>query len=420
MSKDIKKVEAISIFRYGLIAPALHMSRKERRKYFKDFAEKELEVPYYGTKKYKTATFNDWLMRFKNGGLDNLLPVTRSDAGISKRITEETGKIIKQTISDFPYLSISGIYRMLLHEGHIRSGDFGETTLRHYVNKNNLKEADKMKEPRKKFEKENVNELWTADFMVGPYMQSSKKKQQVNLCGIIDDHSRIMAGATFHWQENCVALATTLKEAISIYGVPNAFYCDNGKVFRTNYLHLICAKLGIALVHSKPYDSPSRGKIERFFRTVREKFLSCLDIPSIRDIEELNRLFKKWLDEEYHKQYHLGIEERPIDRYINSANKTKIKIVASHELDNYFLNVITRYVKNDATISVNGVIYEVPAEYIGKKIELCFPIDNPGKISIYENSKPVCSIKPVNLILNATKPYTGIHFKNIEKGGEQK
>lgn len=422
MEQTVKdKVEKVAIFKYGIIAPVLHASSKERNEYFKSLENKELDVPYYGIKKYTAATFKDWLFKYKNGGLDNLYPSIRSDAGKSKKITDKVVETIKQIISDFPYLSISGIYRMLIHEGYINTCNFTESTLRNYICKNKLKEGNSMDKPRKKFEKENVNELWISDFMVGPYITIKGKKQRVYLCGIEDDHSRVITGAGWFLHENCISLALTLKKAISIYGIPYTFYCDNGKTFVTNYLHLICARLGIALVHSSPYDGgPARGKIERFFQTIRQKFLSCLDIPSIKDLEEFNRLFEKWLDEEYHKQFHSGIQERPIDRYLKSAAKVKIRTVSTAELDNFFLNTITRKVKNDSTVSIQGKLYEVPVEYIGKKVELRFPIDNPDKITIYENNQPICLIRQVNLSENATAPYTGIHFKDInkKKGGE--
>lgn len=79
--------------------------------------------------------------------------------------------------------------------------------------------------------------------------------------------------------ENSLSLQKTLKQAVLTYGVPQRFYCDNGKVFSSGYIHMVCAKLGTALIHSKPYDSPSRGKIERFstksvlFKSIQERIL---------------------------------------------------------------------------------------------------------------------------------------------------
>ncbi len=254
-----KKSELIAIFRYGLIASALHQSIQERKQYFRSLEKKEFEVPHYGIKKYKSQTLKNWLNRYQNGGLDNLAPLVRKDAGLSKKIIGKVTEIIKKIIKDFPYLSASGIYRMLKHEGHISSAAFSENTLRYYINKNNMRDINTTKEPRKKFEKENVNELWVSDFMVGPYIKVGNKKIRVYLCAIIDDHSRVITGAGWFSRENCIALAMVLKQAVAIYGLPYVFYCDNGKVFSTNYLHLVCARLGISLVHSKPYDSASRG-----------------------------------------------------------------------------------------------------------------------------------------------------------------
>ncbi len=403
-----KQAEQVAIFRYGLIAPALHMSRTERKKYLKSIAGREFDIPHYGKKKYKIDTFKDWLFRYRNGGLDSLRPAERSDKGVPKKMTEKIINLIKEKLKFFPDLSASGIYRLLIKEGDITPGDFCQTTLRKYIKEKGMRE-NKEVVGRKKFEKKNVNELWTADFMSGPYIKVGKKKRRAFLCCIIDDHSRMIVGWGWYLHENCVSLAMTLKSAISRFGLCLTFYCDNGSVFISNYLHLVCAKLGIALVHSRPYDSPSRGKVERFFRRVRQQFLASIDTSNIT-LAELNALFEKWLDEEYHKEFHAGINARPIDRYIDNASKTKIKTLSNHELDNAFLNVITRKVKNDATVSISGVLYEVPVAYIGKVVELSFPIDKPDEITLVDSGEPV---KRVNLAENANKPHTGIHFKDI-------
>lgn len=411
-----KKAMAIAIFRYGLIAPALHMSKNERKAYFSSLRQKEYDVPFLGMKRYKIGTFKHWLLQYQNGGLENLAPSIRSDSGITRRISDKIIQLVKEIITSYPFLSVSGIYRMLLRNGSISPGEFSETTLRNYVYKHKLRSSEEFsKIARKKFEKENINELWTADFMEGPYVPDGRKKRRSFLCGIIDDHSRMITGAHWYHQENCTVLSRTLKEALLMYGIPEILYTDNGSAFRTHYLYQACAGLGIALVHSRPYDSPSRGKIERFFGNVRERFLASTDIASLQDIEDLNKRFAVWLEKEYHQQMHHGINARPIDKYLESATKIKPKMMSEHELEQYFLSSITRKVKNDATISIAGKLYEVPAEYIRKKIELRFPLDDPEKITLYDEGKPVVVIRLVNPAANASKPHTEIHFKNIPK-----
>lgn len=204
-----------------------------------------------------------------------------------------------------------------------------------------------------------------------------------------------------------------LKEGIGAFGLPRVIYCDNGSLFSSFHLQVTCARLGIALVHSKPYDSPSRGKIERFFRTVRSKFLSVLDLEEIKDLEQLNQRFEQWLEKEYHKHPHKGINgERPMDRFIQDSTKNPgfIKRVSKEELNRAFRITIQRKVKNDSTISVDGILYECPPEFIGKKIEIRYPSDNPRDLTLYQDDKPLVQLKKINPHENANPPSWAIKF----------
>jgi len=413
--QDEKKQQSVAIFRYGLIAPAIHMSRTEANRHFSELSKKEYDVPCMGRKKYSVKTLKNWLRQYRNGGIDNLKPAIRTDKGSARKISEDLTLLIKQALKDFPQLSASGIYRMFVKKGHISSSDLSENTLRKYIKDNNLREPDGEKTPRKKYEKENVNELWISDFMYGPYVKDGrKKKRRTYLCVIIDDHSRMIVGWEWSFNGNSIALANALEDAVSTYGVPQVLYCDNGKVFRTEYLQMIAAKLGTALVHSKPYDSSSRGKVERVIRTIRQKFLAWAE-PFKLNLDQLITYFGQWLDSDYHNQFHSGINTSPKERYLDNIQKTKIKTLSKHEIDNIFLNIMTRTVKNDATISINNQLYEVPPEYIGKKVQISFPLDKPAGISLMNSDKPVIRLKKVNLTENANKPYTAIHFKNIDQ-----
>jgi transposase InsO family protein len=188
--------------------------------------------------------------------------------------------------------------------------------------------------------------------MHGPYIVHEGRKRKVFLIGAIDDCSRVIVGARFFFHENSFNLEAVLKEAMIRFGTVKMLYTDNGTpLFISSHLQLACARLGIALVHSKPYDSPSRGKIERFFRTVREKFLSCLDLKEIDSIEDLNISFSRWLDKEYHKSHHSGINARPLDKWMDDMKNITIKRISAKELDLAFYVTIKRRVKNDSTIS---------------------------------------------------------------------
>jgi len=129
-------------------------------------------------------------------------------------------------------------------------------------------------------------------------------------------------------------------------------YCDNGAVYVSSHLQLVCARLGIALVHSKPYDSPARGKIDPAFagwRTVRQGFLPLLHKEQNYSLQQFNQLFADWLDKQYHRTIHHGIAQTPLDRYLADLENTQLRRIEQNELDMHFYQTYHRKVKNDAT-----------------------------------------------------------------------
>jgi transposase InsO family protein len=209
----------------------------------------------------------------------------------------------------------------------------------------------------------------------------------------------MVTGHAFSASETISALTLVLKEAFLTYGIPKRLYVDNGPSFSSELLARSCAMAGISLLHSKPYDSPSRGKVERFFRTVRERFLSGLQQGVT--LHELNEAFWLWLQEDYHHKLHTGIGERPIDRYNASLSRVHIRRLSRTELDEIFLIRHERLVNNDATISFKGAIYEVPPAYIRHKIEIRHTVDNPEELYLYDNGIRVGRIKLVDKKENA-------------------
>ena len=314
---DVKRRTDIALFKYALIAPVLLQQVDVQSKYFREVAGKEHEVPHIGRRRFRADTLKKWLKRYRGKGFDSLLPKEREDKGTPRKINPATGEAIRKYLARYSGLSSAALYRLMIAEGEIRLGQFNEGTLRKYVGDNGLRKTASP-EPRKKFEHDQVNDLWIADTMYGPLIRYGKKKHKVFLISAIDDHSRVITGARFFFQENSLCLELILKEGIRRFGLPQAVYCDNGSIFVSAHLQLACARLGIALIHSRPYDSPSRGKIERYHRTVRQKFLSLIDPDQIEDLDHLNDLFRRWLDQDYHRQFHHGIGETPLDRMMNS------------------------------------------------------------------------------------------------------
>lgn len=409
---DIKKNEEIALFKFSIIAPVLNWKKGKQKEYFQQQAEKTFNIKGWGEKNFKWTTFKKWLLLYRKYNFDGLKPNPRKDIGKSRKIQLSLKDDIQNIISQFQIPTVSFLYRYLIDK-NIISDNVSEPTLRKFIHDNQISLSCEPKKERKKFEKEHIHELWTTDFMYGPYLEIGKKrKKQTFLCAIIDDCSRLIVGANFSFSESTPAFIYTLKDAVLTYGLPQCLYCDNGKVFSSGLFQLICAKLGIALIHSKPYDSPSRGKIERFFRTVRDKFIPLFYINSIKTIEKLNDLFKKWLADDYNNFLHLGINTTPLSKYLADLENVSINHIDPSKIDSFFYQSIMRTVRNDSTVIINNKYYEVSAKYIGKRIEIRFSIESPQVLYLVENDKLGQRLNKLDAHFNAQNI---IHFKKEDK-----
>lgn len=402
MEKEQK--EAIALLRHQIISPVLMETGRGQMAYFRQISMQEFEVPGRGLRRFKPTTMKGWLNRYRKNGFPALLPKTRKDAGNFRRITPETLASIRVLREMYDTLSVVRFYERALHEGKLGEPPMCLETLRRFLRSQKLYTKREPK-ARKRFEMGRFGELWTGDFMHGPRVleaPEAKKLKKAILLAIIDDHSRMIVGAEFGFFENTKLIEQVFKEAILAYGLPDRLYVDNGPSFSSDYLKKVCAVVGIGLVHSKPYDSPSRGKIERWFKTVRECFLVSLPEESLArmDIRTLNDHFRQWLRDGYHHRNHNGIDARPIDRYQDSITKYPTRRIDEEMLDEFFMVRQERTVNNDSTVSFQSVIYEVPPAYIGKKVELRFVQERPEEIFLYDNGIRIQRCQPVDARAN--------------------
>ena len=411
--------DEIARFRYGLIAPVLHEMVSKQKAWFRQISNQQFVVP--GSKKprqFSQSTLKTWLSSYRTGGYPALYLKKRSDKGQARVIGADIPKKITAILEDFPGLSAAGVFRKLMKEGIIKPGEMSESTLRRFMRQENMRKPVSEVKARKKFETAAVNQLWVTDFMHGPEIPdpaAHNRKKKVYLCAILDDHSRLIVAARFYYQEDSISLMHTFKKAVNRYGIPQRFYCDNGAAFSTSYLTTVCARLQITLVHSKPYDSPSRGKIERFFGTVRRSFLASIMINEFKSLESFNQAFEKWLDADYLSKEHSATHQNPKDRYFSSLNTTLIQRQAPEAVEDAFLVSHIRKVHKDATLRLHAKIFEVDPKYIGLKVELKHPVDDPNNIHITDSNGQKMAVKPVDKIGNSETPALSIRFQSLMK-----
>lgn len=420
MNADL--AEKIGLLRHSIISPVLMDSQKAQMDYFRQIAEREFDVPGRGLRRFTATTMKGWLYRYRRYGFIALVPKTRRDRGQFRMLSAEQRERIKIFRTTHINLSVVKFYDLALKETVLGSPPICIETLRRFLRAENLYKR-REHTARKRFEMSYFGELWTCDFMHGPQVQEpgSKRKQKAILLAMIDDHTRLIVGYKWDLFENTNLIETVFKEAILNYGLPDRIYCDNGPAFSSHYMARCCAHLNIGLVHSKPYDSPSRGKIERFFRTAREQFL--VTTADTMTLEGLNKDFGRWLRDEYHHKHHHGIDGRPLDRYSVSTSRFPRKRIDSEDLEDFFMVSVERTVNKDSTVSLSSVVLEVPPQYIGRRVELRFKQDSPSEVYLYENGIRLQKVQAVDSQLNGkiykpTPRISDVALHEVMKGGQ--
>lgn len=404
---DRKLAEAIGLLKHQIISPVLLERGAAQMTYFREISKKEFDVPGRGSARFTVSTMKSWLYKYRRHGFAALVPRTRSDEGSFRKLSDSTRAAVKRLRQEHLGDSCVKFYDRCVTEGTFGAKPVCIETLRRYLRSEDLYKK-RTPQARKRFEMSYFGELWTGDFMHGPLVSeepTGKRRKKAILMAVIDDHSRLITGARFGFLENTQLLEQVFREAILAHGIPDRLYCDNGAAFSSQYLSRVCAHLGVGLVHSKPYDSPSRGKIERFFRTVRDGFLSDFREDAAWDLKEINDHFSRWLRDSYHLKLHHGIDARPIDRYQISVRNYPRKRIDEERLADFFLVSIGRTVNKDATVSLHGVSYEVPPQYIGRRVEIRFPQDRPTEVYLYDEDVRISRIQPVDARANAKLPY---------------
>ncbi|ASS88869.1 IS481 family transposase [Caldifermentibacillus hisashii] len=393
-----KEREQVALFRYGIIAPLLN-GQVDSKQYFEELEGKVHSIPYYGERKIAVKTVKEWLLNYRRNGFDALKPKKRADRGNSRRLSPDDQDHILDIRKKFLHMPVSVFYEQLIRQGEINRNQISYSTINRLLKKHNLSGKILSAIPeRKRFAHEKVNILWQADLSHGPYIKIKGKVKKTFLIAYIDDCSRLVPFAQFFTSEGFDGLRIVTKEALIRRGKPAIIYADNGKIYRSETLQYACAQLGITLTHTQPYDPQSKGKIERFFKTVQTRFYPLLKAEPVESLEELNERFWRWLEEDYHRREHASLDGKTPHEVFHSQLESITFLEDTSILDSIFMKREQRKVKADGTISLNKQLYEVPADFIGYSVDV--RIDDTG-VYIFKDDKKVAEAKPVSMTDNA-------------------
>jgi len=336
------------------------------------------------------------------------MPKQRCDRGNTKSIDSETQQALIKMRGEFRNLSVPVLLDMA-RDAKIIPVNFSTCVQSVYrlFKRHGLNETFSSS-MLKKFEAELPNDLWQSDCMHGPQIIDAGKKKKTYLFAIIDDHSRLIVHAEFYLRENIENYIDCYSKALRKRGLPRKLYLDNGPCFRSHRLKYASASLGIVLIHAKAYHPEGKGKIERWYKTVRAQFLPRLkQSPTLEDI---NKQLHRWIDQKYHLSVHGSTGEKPLDRYTKSIHLLR---AAPQDLKGVFRSRLKRKITKDRTVSIHSKLYEAPVGLAGKTVELLFD-NEEKKIEVFYKEKSYGYLHILDLrvnyrIKNTTKPPTDQH-----------
>ena len=398
---DEKLRREIALFRFSLIAPILNNTypNKTVKDYLEEICAKVYDSPLGLKKEYAPSTIKEWLRLYKTKGIDGLYPKNRSDKGESRKLKAEVKELVISLKKANPKRTAKSIYQEIIITTKVKPFELSLSTVQRYIKNLDLSTDSNIKD-RRAFEFENANDCWQSDISVGPYLTINGVKHKTYIVAFLDDASRLIVSCKAFKSDNLLSVLEVFKDAVATRGVPKKVFFDNGKVYRSGQMELICASLGCALCFAEPYSPQSKGKIERWFQTLQKQWQQLIDTSSFQSIDELNKSLNEYVEFNYNRAYHNGIKDKPINKFL--ANIDNIKRFTEQELRNVFLYRVERKVKNDSTVSIDKEIYEVPSKYIGSKLYIRYdPTNNEEAFIFSENGERLERIVKVNKIDNS-------------------
>jgi len=399
MDEDAKR--AIAVFRFGVIADLVggrKLSRGEKEFILREKAEARWDIPFSTRSHVSRSTLLSWVRAYEKGGrqLESLYPEERKDKGRSRVMDEEAIAALVTLRRERMGVTLPVLLKEARAKGILPARYMvSYATIYRIFKRHGVSESDHVYPDRRRFEAELPNDIWQSDCLHGPRALHEGKMKKTYCFAFIDDMSRLIPHAEFYLNERIDCYIDALAKALAKRGLPRKLYVDNGPAFSTQVLRQATASLGIALIHSTPYQPEGRGKIERFFKTLRMQFLAA--VPEGLSLTDLNARLKTWIDE-YHVREHGTTNEAPLARY---AKKLHCIREAPKNLLDHFRKRVTRKVDKDRTVSLDGRLFEAPVALIGKTVTLLYHESDPARVELVCNGTSYGMCIPLDVHINA-------------------
>ncbi len=377
--------EAVARFRAEIIG---HLARAdlawgELGSAFEELSQKRFRPP--GSKisrTYGASTLERWYYAYKDGGLAALRPKERADRGHGRALTDQMRELICDIRRDHPTASVPLILDTLVRQGRLDADAVSPSTVRRLLRRRGLTRQtglDAHNSPQRlRWEAAHPLALWHGDVCHGQAIQVDGRSRPVRIHALMDDASRFVVALEAHHTERESDMLGLFADTLRRHPAPDRLYLDNGSTYSGRLLSTICERLEIGLVHATPYNPEARGKMERFWRTMRER---CLDhTGALGSLEALNLRLWSWLDRDYHRAPHSGLMGKTPAEVFRNERPDGRSPCGEEALSRAFVARDERRVKADSTLSFEGKLFEVDQRFLcGRTVEVCFSVLDGGE-----------------------------------------
>lgn len=369
-------------------------------------------------RQFTWKTIQTWLWRYKTYGVTHMENKPRADKGKIRKVPlEQVAEAVQKVLPKLhgPDPQLAAVYRLCIEEGLLTRSQVAPNTFRRIVKEYELlkPEQDCSKKLRLAFAKAHANEMWQADTLIGAYIQHEGTSVQTRLIAFLDDASRVCCHGQFFLAENVDTLIEAFRAAFYKRGVPQSLYVDNGSIYTSKEIIQICARVGCLLHHTPVRDGAAKGKIERFFRTVRDQFLSrALDLSSL---EALNRQFIAWAEEDYNARTHSVLGMSPLDRF--ALDRSRVRYLPPNGAnDELFFVEEERHVRADNTFSFKALRFEAPRHLPDRTIQIRFQRKDPaGRVVVFYKGERMGEARRLDPVANDRKPASELVNQSVSE-----
>ena len=332
-----------------------------------------------------------WLSRFEAGDAD-LTDRSRRPHESPARCGQPIEALVTQVREAHPAWGARKIAARLRRDGHAPPAI---STVHQILRRHALvaPPAGKPGQPYKRFEMEAPNQMWQMDFKGHKPLGDGGSCHPLT---VVDDHSRFAICLAACGDEQGGTVRTHLETAFRLYGLPQCVFVDNGGPWGSKIadawtrLGVWLLKLGVKVIHARPYHPQSRGKNERFHRTMEAEIFA---FASFCDLRAAQRAFDRWRAIYNLQRPHEALgQEVPASRYRISprAMPESLPVVEYDEGE------IVRCVSTTkAYVSFKGRLWKVPQAFCGERLALR-PLDADGKYGVFFASHRVALIDLTN------------------------